>query len=266
MRARRGAPPLDEATSRAESGARRCLAAHAGRARPAGLSRRSSHDSGFGFAERLWAKPASSSWLEAVGSGSDGGFAIPACVHPACANAPRSLRPEAVVSAAVSGRPPVTAQRPCRAGRSLADQLSNVLRQRRRSPRAGVGSGGDCSRRQHVLEEFAREASFDLRDVLRRAAATISPPASPPSARGRRSSRPADHFEVVLDDDHRVAVVDEALQRLEQLLDVGEVQAGRRLVEDVERLARRPLRQLAASLTRWASPPESVVAGWPSLT
>ncbi len=47
-----------------------------------------------------------------------------------------------------------------------------------------------------------------------------------------------DHVEVVLDHDHRVAAVDETLQRLEQLLDVREVEAGRRLVEDVERLAR----------------------------
>ena len=47
-----------------------------------------------------------------------------------------------------------------------------------------------------------------------------------------------DHVEIVLDHEHRVAAVDEPLQHLEQLLDVGEVQAGRRLVEDVERLAR----------------------------
>jgi hypothetical protein len=44
-----------------------------------------------------------------------------------------------------------------------------------------------------------------------------------------------DHVEVVLDHHDRVARVHEPLQHLEQLLDVGEVQAGRRLVEDVER-------------------------------
>ena len=51
---------------------------------------------------------------------------------------------------------------------------------------------------------------------------------------------------------------------LEQLLDVVEVQAGGRLVEDVERAAGRALESSVASFTRWASPPDSVVAGWPS--
>ena len=46
-----------------------------------------------------------------------------------------------------------------------------------------------------------------------------------------------DHVEVVLDDQHRVAGVDEVVQHLEQQLDVGEVEAGRRLVEQVERAA-----------------------------
>ncbi len=39
---------------------------------------------------------------------------------------------------------------------------------------------------------------------------------------------------VVLDDDHRLAGVDEPVEQAEQLLDVGEVQAGGRLVEDVD--------------------------------
>ena len=42
--------------------------------------------------------------------------------------------------------------------------------------------------------------------------------------------------------------VDEAVQDLEQPLDVGEVQAGRRLVEDVERAAGRDLRELGREL------------------
>ena len=51
------------------------------------------------------------------------------------------------------------------------------------------------------------------------------------------------------------------VQRLEQLLDVLEVQAGRRLVEQVERAPRRRSRRSSlASLTRCASPPDSVVA------
>jgi hypothetical protein len=52
----------------------------------------------------------------------------------------------------------------------------------------------------------------------------------------------------VLDHEHRVAGVDEPLQHLEQLLDVGEVQAGGRLVEDVERAPGATLRQLGREL------------------
>ena len=39
-----------------------------------------------------------------------------------------------------------------------------------------------------------------------------------------------DHVEVVLDHEHGVAAVDQPLQHLEQLLDVGEVETGGRLV------------------------------------
>ncbi len=39
---------------------------------------------------------------------------------------------------------------------------------------------------------------------------------------------------VVLDHDHRLAGVDQAVEQAEQVLDVGQVQAGRRLVEDVD--------------------------------
>ena len=42
------------------------------------------------------------------------------------------------------------------------------------------------------------------------------------------------HGLVVLDDDDRLAGVDEPVEQAEQLLDVGEVQAGGRLVEDVD--------------------------------
>ena len=47
-----------------------------------------------------------------------------------------------------------------------------------------------------------------------------------------------DDVEVVLDDDHGVARLDQPVEHLEELLDVGEVQAGGRLVEDVERCCR----------------------------
>ncbi len=54
--------------------------------------------------------------------------------------------------------------------------------------------------------------------------------------------------EVVLDDDHRVAAVDEGVQHLQELLHVVEVEARRGLVEDVERAAGRAARQLAREL------------------
>jgi len=66
-----------------------------------------------------------------------------------------------------------------------------------------------------------------------------------------------DHVEVVLDHEHRVAGIDQPLEHLEQLLDVGEVQTGSRLVENVERPAGAILPSSAASLTRWASRPRA---------
>ena len=43
-----------------------------------------------------------------------------------------------------------------------------------------------------------------------------------------------DHVEVVLDDHDRMAVVDQSVQAIKQPIDVGEVQTGRRLVENVQ--------------------------------
>ena len=57
-----------------------------------------------------------------------------------------------------------------------------------------------------------------------------------------------DHVEVVLDHDDGVAVVDQAAEHLEQALDVGEVEAGGRLVEDVEGVAGGDLRELGGEL------------------
>jgi len=67
--------------------------------------------------------------------------------------------------------------------------------------------------------------------------------------------------EVVLDHAHGVALVDQPLQDVQQLADILEMQSRGGLVENVERMPGRPLRELEASLTRWASPPESVGAG-----
>ncbi len=65
--------------------------------------------------------------------------------------------------------------------------------------------------------------------------ATTWPPGVPPF--GAEVDDPvggADDVEVVLDDDQRVAQVGQAVEDAQEVLDVGEVQAGGRLVEDVE--------------------------------
>src|SRR2546425_9077826 len=57
-----------------------------------------------------------------------------------------------------------------------------------------------------------------------------------------------DHVEVVLDDHDRVALIHELVQHVEQTLDVGEVQPGGRLVEDVQGASRRSTRQFGHKL------------------
>src|SRR5699024_2004572 len=46
-----------------------------------------------------------------------------------------------------------------------------------------------------------------------------------------------DHVQVVLDDDHRVATLGQPLQNIDQPVNVGDVQAGGGLVQDVEGFA-----------------------------
>ena len=64
---------------------------------------------------------------------------------------------------------------------------------------------------------------------------------------------------VVRDDDDRLAGVDEPVEQAKQLLDVGEVESGGGLVQDVDVA----LLAQVASLSRCRSPPDSVVSGWP---
>ena len=59
---------------------------------------------------------------------------------------------------------------------------------------------------------------------------------------------PLDHVEVVFHHEHGVARVDEPLEHADELLHIVHVQAGGRLVEDVERAAGGPLGQLAGEL------------------
>src|SRR5262249_39413273 len=57
------------------------------------------------------------------------------------------------------------------------------------------------------------------------------------------------YVEMVLDDDHGVPGVDEAIEALEQTFDVGQVQPGCRFIEDVERVLRAlQFRQLSGDL------------------
>ena len=87
------------------------------------------------------------------------------------------------------------------------------------------------------------------RDVLRRPRGHDRPAAVAPL--GAEIHDPVgglDHIEVVLDDQDRVAGLHEPLQDLQELADVLEVQPRRGLVQDVERVAGRPLVQLAREL------------------
>ena len=57
-----------------------------------------------------------------------------------------------------------------------------------------------------------------------------------------------DHLDVVFDHEHRVAGLDETVQHLQEQLDVGEMQPGRRFVEQIEGPAGALLDQFAGEL------------------
>ena len=57
-----------------------------------------------------------------------------------------------------------------------------------------------------------------------------------------------DDVEIVFDDDDGIAAIAQAMQYAEQLFDVMEVQAGRRLVEDIQRVTRVAFRQFFRKL------------------
>ena len=65
----------------------------------------------------------------------------------------------------------------------------------------------------------------------------LSTPASPFRSEVDDPVRCFDDVEVMLDHDHRVAAVTQAMQYAEQLFDVMEVQTGRRLIDNVDRVA-----------------------------
>lgn len=91
----------------------------------------------------------------------------------------------------------------------------------------------------------------------------ISPPPLPPSAEIDNPVGSFNHIEVVLNHHDGIALIAQLVQHFQQLLDIGEVQTGGRLIEDIQRLAGTALDNSRASFTRCASPPDRVVADWP---
>src|SRR5690606_28150444 len=91
---------------------------------------------------------------------------------------------------------------------------------------------------QQLLEEPARIAAWFGHDVVDGAGDDEF--AAAVAAFGAEVEDPVgglDHLQIVLDDDHGVALVDELVEDFEELGDVVEVEAGGGLVEDVERAA-----------------------------
>src|SRR5690606_40835595 len=79
------------------------------------------------------------------------------------------------------------------------------------------------------------------RDDLTAARAPFGPQIDDPVCR-------LDHVQVVLDDDYRIALIAQLVEHLEELRDVLEMQARRRLVEDIQGRAGAALRQLLRKL------------------
>ena len=109
---------------------------------------------------------------------------------------------------------------------------------------------------------------LDLGNLLRSSRRHDS--TSPFSAFGPQVDDPVgglDNLKVVLDDQHGVAGLDKSVQNLEQQLDVGEMEPGRRLVEEIQRASGPDLHEFAGEFhTRCASPPDNVGEGCPNLT
>jgi hypothetical protein len=129
-------------------------------------------------------------------------------------------------------------------------------------------SAATLPRLQHVLQVAAGVAVLDLRHSLGRAGGDDL--AAAVAALGADVDDPVggfDHVQVVFDHHHRVALSTSSMQHFQQLAHILEVQAGGGFVEDIERAAGRcPADSSFDSFTRCASPPDRVVACWPTLT
>ena len=118
-----------------------------------------------------------------------------------------------------------------------------LLGHRRARRNVGMG-GGRCGRRKRPVWEAGTRATSSGGPW-----ATTCPPGVP--AFWPEVDQPVgrlEHVHVMLDDDHRVPSRTKPEQHLEETVDVREVEAGRRLVEKVEGLPGRGLRELIGDL------------------
>ena len=124
-----------------------------------------------------------------------------------------------------------------------------------------------CSSAQHSPQKLPGMTRFARGHFLRRARHHDS--ATARATFGTEIDHPVGRFDdvqIVLDHEHRIVLIDEPIQHGKQPPDVVAVQSGRRFIENVERVAGAAGRPSSvANLIRWASPPERVVEGWPSV-
>jgi hypothetical protein len=128
-----------------------------------------------------------------------------------------------------------------------ADDADHVARRGRRPRRLPVADGERAFER--LAEIWRRAGARRRRHDLRRAGRDQAPAGL--AAVGPEVDHPVGalhDLEVVLDHDERVPAVDEPREAGEQLLDVGQVEAGRRLVEDEERVRLALVAQMGGEL------------------
>src|SRR5688572_26823849 len=120
--------------------------------------------------------------------------------------------------------------------KSWATCGESATRLRRRLPEQRAQELGSC-RCTVCRNDFRRAAGDD-------AAAT----ATALRSEVNHEIRAPDHVQIVLDDDDRVALIDEFVEHVQQLAGVFEVKSGGRFIEDVQRPACAPPRELAGEL------------------
>ena len=119
---------------------------------------------------------------------------------------------------------------------------------------------------KHGLQVDSRKACRVLRNLLRCSGRNhISALIAAFRAQVNDIVRCFDHIQVVLNYHNGVSGIHKQLQHLDQLVNIRGVQAGSRLIQDVDGLSVETRLSSVASLTRCASPPERVVLAWPSL-